>query len=76
MYYKLQINNYMTILGDKNLSKALENGDIAIEPKPKDIEPASIDLRVGKEAFLSTADEVTLLDQGKLLILPAGGFAL
>jgi dCTP deaminase len=76
MYYKIQINNYMTILGDKNLRKALENEDIVIDPKPKEIEPASIDLRVGKEAFLSTAEEVTHLDQGKLLILPAGGFAL
>lgn len=66
----------MTILSDKRLREAMERGDLIIEPEPKEIEPASIDLRVGKQAFRSTDDEVTQLDKGKLLVLPAGELAL
>ena len=66
----------MAILSDKKLREAMEKGDIIIEPKPKEIEPASIDLRVGKQAFASSLDEITKLDQGKLLVLPAGELAL
>jgi dCTP deaminase len=64
------------ILSDTKLQEALKSGEIQINPSPTRIEPASIDLSIGAEAFLASADEVTQLSQGKLLILSAGEMAL
>ena len=66
----------MVLLSREELRKAMEEGEIKIEPEPEEIKPASIDLSVGGEAFRSKDDEITKLEEGKLLIIPAGDFAL
>lgn len=66
----------MTILSDTKLREAISKGEIQITPPPENIEPASIDLSVGSEAFVASGEEITKLLQGKLLILPAGEMAL
>lgn len=66
----------MSILSDKKLREAMEGGQIVITPPVETVEPASIDLSVGEEAFIASAEEITRLSNGKLLILPAGEMAL
>ena len=66
----------MTILADAKLRDAISKGEIQITPAPKNLEPASVDLTVGDEAFVASGDEIIKLSQGKLLILPAGEMAL
>lgn len=66
------------ILSGNDLMEAVANGDIEIDPPPPDsaIEPASIDLALGREAFRAVDDQKTLIDEGEILHLPAGGFAI
>jgi len=66
----------MPVLADIRLKKAISEGLIEITPPPVSIEPASIDLSVGDEAFVASGEEITKLLHGKLLILPAGEMAL
>lgn len=66
----------MTVLSDVGLREAINKGEIQITPPPQDIEPASIDLTVGDQAFVASGNEVIKLSQGKLLVLPAGEMAL
>jgi len=44
------------LLVDKKLQEALDAGDLVIEPKPKEVKAASIDLTLGEEAFLASED--------------------
>lgn len=66
----------MVLLSREGLEKAIREGEIDIDPRPEELEPASIDLSVGSEAFRSRDEEVTHLERGKLLIIPAGDFAV
>jgi deoxycytidine triphosphate deaminase len=66
----------MPILSDVDLEAALKSGEVQISPPPTNIEPASIDLSVGEEAFAASKDEITRLSQGQLLIIPAGEMVL
>ena len=66
----------MTVLANTKLREAISRGEIQVTPPPQNIEPASIDLTVGDEAFVASGEEITKLSQGKLLILPAGEMAL
>lgn len=66
----------MPILSDVDLKDAIKNGEIQIIPFPITIEPASIDLSVGDEAFAASGDEIIKLSQGKLLIIPPGEMVL
>ena len=66
----------MGILTNTKLKEALSNGEIQITPTPQDIQPASIDLTVGDEAFIGSGDEVLKISEGKLLVIPAGEMAL
>ena len=66
----------MTVLANTKLREAISKGEIQVTPPPQTIEPASIDLTIGDEAFVASGEEITKLSQGKLLILPAGEMAL
>ncbi len=66
----------MVILTDKEIKAKIKQGDLVIDPPPKEIQPASIDLTVGEEAFIATADDITRVDQKRLLVIPAGELAL
>jgi len=66
----------MTLMGDKALELALSNGDIKIDPAPEAIKAASIDMRLGPEAFLGTGTEIIDLEQRRLLTIPPGEMAL
>lgn len=63
----------MGTLSDKSIRRALDEGKIAIDPLDEDnIEPASVDLTLGNEAFLGRDDEKRWLDEGDMLVLPPG----
>jgi dCTP deaminase len=66
----------MSILSDVDLRDAIKNSEIQITPHPTSIEPASIDLSIGEEAFAASGDEIIKLSQGKLLIIPPGEMVL
>ena len=66
----------MAILTDAKLKDAINKGEIQITPAPKNLEPASIDLTVGDEAFITGGDKIIKLSEGKSLILPSGEMAL
>ena len=66
----------MTLMGDAQLRAALDRGDINLDPKPTEIRSASIDLRMGPEAFLGTSVEVIDMEKQRLLIIPPGELAL
>lgn len=66
----------MVLLSKEALEKAIQEGEIVLDPRPEKLEPASIDLAVGSEAFRSRDEEITNLERGKLLIIPAGDFTL
>lgn len=44
----------MAVLSDTELREAIEKGEIKIVPPLSSIEPASIDLSVGEEAFAAS----------------------
>jgi dCTP deaminase len=66
----------MVILSDAGLREAFDKKDITITPLPSKLEPASVDLSVGEEAFAASANEITKLSDGKLLTIPAGEMVL
>lgn len=67
----------MGTLSDSAIRKALEEGEIHIEPlEDAKVEPASVDLTLGHEAFLGKEDEKRHLDEGDVLSLPAGATAI
>jgi len=66
----------MTLMSDSALRAALERGDIVFEPSPSEIKAASIDLRLGPEAFLGTSTEIVDVMQTRLLVIPPGELAL
>ena len=66
----------MTVMSDAALKEALDRGAILIEPAPEQIKAASIDFRLGPEAFLGTQDQITSLEDKRLLVIPPGELAL
>ena len=64
------------LLTNSKLAEALNNGDLKIDPRPKELKAASIDLTLGEEAFLASEDNIRELSPGKLLVLPAGEMAI
>jgi dCTP deaminase len=66
----------MTLMGDAQLRAALDRGDIVLDPRPSEIRAASIDLRMGPEAFLGTSAEVIDMEKQRLLTIPPGELAL
>lgn len=67
----------MGTLSDEAIRRALDEGEISIEPFDEEqIQPASIDLSMGHEAFLGKEDEKRFLDEGDVLVLPAGATAI
>jgi dCTP deaminase len=66
----------MTIMSDAALRRAIETGDIRLDPSPEDIRAASIDLRLGPEAFLGSGEEIIRLEERRLLAIPPGEMAI
>lgn len=67
----------MSPLSDAQLKAAVADGDLAVEPFDEDnVEPASLDLALGEEAFVASEDEKTRLDDGDVLTLPPGEMVL
>lgn len=67
----------MATLTGTQISEAIENEEIVIEPYNEgNIEPASVDLTLGNEAFLASDDDKTRLSSGDVLTLPPGEMAL
>lgn len=64
------------LLANKKLKDALDAGDLIIDPKPKELKAASIDLTLGEEAFFASEESIRPLGPGKLLVLPAGEMAI
>src|SRR4051794_13229173 len=65
-------------MGDTALRSVIERGEIIIEPAPdaSQLKAASIDLRLGPEAFLGSADSVLDLESQRLLVIPPGEMAI
>ncbi len=63
-------------MSDAQLRAALDHGDIVLDPSPADIKAASIDLRMGPEAFLGTSTEVINMKTQRLVTIPPGELAL
>lgn len=69
--------SHMGTLSDHKIRDAMEDGDITIEPVDDiSIEPASIDLTLGHEAFIGKDDDKMRLETGDILALPAGATAI
>lgn len=67
----------MGTLSDTEIRQALEGGDISIEPlDDTQIEPASVDLTLGPEAFRASDTDKIHLKEGDILPLPPGEMAL
>lgn len=66
----------MTLMSDTALEAALKGGGLHIDPAPEEVKAASVDLRLGPEAFLGTSDEIIDLERRRLLIIPPGEMAL
>lgn len=66
----------MTLMGDTALNEAIESGLIEIEPAPEEVKAASIDFRLGPEAFLGTSPGIAQLEETRLLTIPPGELAL
>lgn len=66
------------LLSDVQLREAMERGEIVIDPPPEGnaIQPASVDLHIGREAFRAGDDAKIDLDDGDILRLPAGSMAI
>lgn len=60
------------ILNDRQILKAVQDKDISIEPFNENcVEPASYDLKVGREGFTTTAREkINIQDKGMMLLEP------
>lgn len=67
----------VTMMTDADIRQAIADDDMAIEPMSEDsLQPASYDLRVGSEAFVSDADAVTDVAKRGLAIIEPGEFAV
>lgn len=66
----------MTIMSNGNLRAAIESGAISIDPPPDDIKAASIDFRLGPEAFLGSGNDIINLEQRRLLAIPPGEMSI
>lgn len=65
------------MMTDAEIRRAIEAGEMAIEPLDDELlQPASYDLRVGAEAFISGDDEITDVGTRGLVIIDAGEFAV
>lgn len=66
------------LLSDKSMQDAIERGDISFDPAPPEsaFEPASVDLAIGREAYVAGSGERTRLDEGEILRLDAGVLAI
>lgn len=65
------------MMADAQIKEALQRGDMAIDPFTADfVQPASYDLRVGAQAFVSDATAVTDVAQRGLVIIEPGEFAV
>lgn len=77
LLYKYVEYEYMPPLSDDEIARAIEGGALGIEPFTADnVQPASIDLTLGAEAFIASHDDKTLLNEGDVLVLPPGEMAL
>lgn len=47
----------MTLMTDADVRSAIERGDIDFDPRPDDVKAASVDIRLGPEAFLGTGTD-------------------
>jgi len=63
-------------MGDAAMRDALDQGGIVIEPRPTELKAASVDLRLGPEAFLGTSDAIVDLTERRLLVIPPGELVL
>lgn len=67
----------MGTLSDSAIRRAIADGEIQIDPfDEENVEPASVDLTLGHEAFLGKEDEKQWLEAGDVLVLPAGATAI
>ena len=66
----------MTIMSDAALKTAIERQAIRIDPQPTDIKAASIDFRLGPEAFLGSGEDIIRLEDRRLLAIPPGEMAI
>lgn len=67
----------MGVLADHEIRRAIDDGRLVIDPLNEDnIEPASVDLTLGPEAFRASDDDKQRLSDGDVLSLPAGESAL
>lgn len=67
----------MGVLADHEIMEAIDDGQLVINPLNEDnIEPASVDLTLGPEAFRASDDDKQRLSEGDVLSLPAGESAL
>lgn len=65
------------MMGDAEIKDAVQQGDMDIDPLSDELlQPASYDLRVGAEAFVSDADEVTDVAKRGLVVIEPGEFAV
>jgi dCTP deaminase len=65
------------MMTDDEIRTAVTMGEMEIDPLDEDsIQPASYDLRVGREAFISGATEKIAVDQRGLVIVDPGEFAV
>jgi dCTP deaminase len=61
---------------DKAIQAAVGSGAIQIDPPPADIKAASVDFRLGPEAFLGTGSEIIDLEERRLLSIAPGELVL
>lgn len=67
----------MSVMTDTALEEAIGRGDIVIDPgDPAQIKSASVDLRLGPEAFLGSGGEILDLTKQRLLAIPPGEMAI
>lgn len=67
----------MTLMTDAALRAALDSGGIVLDPRPESIKAAaSIDLRLGPQAFLGTSDSILNMEEKRLLTIPPGELVL
>ncbi len=65
------------MLTDAEIKEAVQRETLAIDPfEPESLQPASYDLRVGAQAFVSGADEITDVASKGLVIIEPGEFAV
>ena len=66
----------VTVMRDAAVRQALDDGGIEIDPRPEHLKAASVDFRLGPEAFLGSGDSVIQLQESRLLAIPPGEMAL